>query len=159
MPSEIERKFLIHPERINLPANGTEIKQGYLPLSESSKTTMRVRVKADEGTIAVKGENRGAVRAEYEYAIPLDHALEMLESLCQKPLVEKTRYELTIGAHLWEVDVFHGDNAGLILAEVELTDENEIFERPDWLAQDVTDDARYYNSNLLQNPFKRWGKT
>lgn len=156
MPEEIERKFLIDSNRITLPSNGIEIRQGYLPLSESVKTTVRIRIKGGEGAIAVKGENRGAVRAEYEYSIPPGDAMEMLEGLCRKPLIEKTRYEIPIDAHLWEIDVFHGDNDGLVLAEIELTDENEPFAHPDWLVQEVTGDPRYYNSNLLQNPYKDW---
>ena len=156
MPEEIERKFLIDSDRITLPPNGIEIRQGYLPLSESVKTTVRIRIKGGEANIAVKGENRGAVRAEYEYSIPRDDALAMLEGLCAKPLIEKTRYEVTVDTHLWEIDVFHGDNDGLVLAEIELTDEHEAFEHPEWLVQEVPGDPRYYNSNLLHNPYKDW---
>ena len=156
MPQEIERKYLIDAGRIELPPTGTEIQQGYLPLSESVRTAVRIRIRGSEALLTVKGENRGASRAEFEYGIPLEDAQEMLEDLCQKPLIDKTRYEITVGRHLWEIDVFHGDNAGLITAEIELSDENEAFEQPDWLAQEVTDDPRYYNSNLLQHPYKDW---
>lgn len=157
MPSEIERKFLVNLDQIPLPAVGIIIKQGYLPLSESVKTVVRVRVKGEEAFLTVKGENRGASRQEFEYAIPASEALEMLENLCQRPLIEKTRYEIPAGKQLWEIDIFHAENKGLVVAEIELTDENDHFERPYWLAEEVTHDPRYYNSNLLENPFKDWG--
>lgn len=156
MPKEIERKFLIDLHRIILPPNGSEIRQGYLPLSESVNTAARIRIKGGEGKLAIKGENLGAVRSEFEYGIPLEDAEAMLADLCQKPLIEKTRYELAFGEHLWEIDIFHGDNAGLVVAEIELSDVNEPFERPEWLVQEVTDDPRYYNSNLLQHPYRDW---
>ena len=156
MPKEIERKFLIDIGRCPLLSNGLEIKQGYLPLSENVKTVVRVRIKGDEAFLTVKGENTGATRQEFEYLIPVSEALEMLENLCEKPLIEKTRYELTIGSHIWEVDIFHGDNKGLIVAEVELFDESEQFERPDWVTEEVTGQAKYYNSSLLELPFKDW---
>lgn len=156
MPKEIERKFLISLDQCPLPATGLIIKQGYLPLSKSVKTVVRVRVKGEEAFITVKGENQGATRQEFEYTIPVSEAHEMLENLCQKPLIEKTRYEITVGSHLWEVDIFKGDNKGLIVAEVELSDEEEKFERPEWVTNEVTGDAKYYNSSLLENPFKDW---
>ncbi|MCP4429954.1 MAG: CYTH domain-containing protein [Gammaproteobacteria bacterium] len=159
MPNEIERKFLVDPDKVPLPSSGIEIKQGYLPLSENAKTVVRVRVKGGEAFLTVKGENRGATRQEFEYVVPVSEALEMLENLCQKPLIEKTRYEISAGKHLWEIDIFHGDNMGLVVAEIELTDENDHFERPNWLTEEVTDDPKYYNSNLLQKPHKDWSAT
>ncbi len=156
MPTEIERKFLVELARVPLPPRGIEIKQGYLPLSENVNTAVRVRVMGERAFLAVKGKNSGATRQEFEYPIPLPEALEMLQNLCQQPLIEKTRYEIPVGEHLWEVDIFHRDNDGLVVAEVELNSEDDDFERPDWLAEEVTDDARYYNSNLLQHPFKDW---
>lgn len=157
MPDEIEKKFLVNLDQVPLPTGGIEIKQGYLPLSEKSKTVVRVRTKGEEAFLTVKGENKGACRREYEYTIPVSEALELLEDLCHKPLIEKTRYEIPAANHLWEVDIFHGDNRGLVVAEIELADENEYFEYPDWLGEEVTADPRYYNSNLLQNPYKDWG--
>ncbi len=159
MPKEIERKFLVDLDKVPLPSSGIEIKQGYLPLSENVKTVVRVRVKGKEAFISVKGMNIGATRQEFEYTIPMAEALEMLDSLCQRPLIEKTRYEIIAGKHLWEIDIFHGDNKGLVVAEIELADENEPFDRPNWLAQEVTDDPKYYNSNLLQYPYKNWSAT
>jgi len=159
MPSEIERKFLVDLAQIPLPPGGIDIRQGYLPLSASVKTVVRVRVKGEQAFLTVKGENRGATRAEFEYAIPLSEALDMLENLCLKPLIEKTRYEIPAGEHLWEIDIFHGDNKGLVIAEIELNDENDHFERPEWLSEEVTHDPRYYNSNLLQKPYKDWSAT
>lgn len=157
MPNEIERKFLVNLDQIPLPPGGIIIKQGYLPLSESVKTVVRVRVKGEEAFLTVKGESRGATRQEFEYAIPVSEALEMLETLCQRPLIEKTRYEIPAGKQLWEIDIFHAENEGLVVAEIELTDESDHFERPNWLTDEVTGDPRYYNSNLLQNPYKDWG--
>ena len=159
MPKEIERKFLVDLDQVPLQSNGIKIKQGYLPLSESVKTVVRVRVIGEEAFLAVKGENKGATRQEFEYAIPVSEALELLENLCQKPLIEKTRYEILTGKHLWEIDIFHGDNKGLIVAEIELTDENDHFELPNWLSEEVSNDPRYYNSNLLQKPYKDWSAT
>ncbi len=156
MPDEIERKFLVNLDRVPFPSTGIEIRQGYLPLSESTKTVVRVRTKGEEAFITVKGENRGASRQEFEYPIPVPEALEVLEDLCTKPLIEKTRYEISADKHIWEIDIFHGVNKGLVVAEIELAEENDHFERPDWLLEEVTDDPRYYNSNLLQNPYKDW---
>lgn len=159
MPSEIERKFLVNLDQIPLPSNGIEIKQGYLPLSEKVKTAVRVRVKGEEAFLTIKGENKGATRQEFEYTIPVSEALELLEELCHKPLIEKTRYEISVDKHIWEIDIFHGDNKGLVVAEIELAAENDQFERPNWLTEEVTDDPRYYNSNLLQEPYKNWCTT
>ena len=157
MPDEIERKFLVDLDRVPLPSAGIEIRQGYLPLSERTKTVVRVRTKGDAAYLTLKGENRGATRQEFEYAIPVLEALEILEDLCHKPLIEKTRYEISADNHLWEIDIFHGENKGLVVAEIELKDESDHFERPGWLLEEVTGDPRYYNSNLLQTPYKDWG--
>ena len=156
MAQEIERKFLIDSARLHLPAGGVEIKQGYLPLADTVNTAARIRVKGNTASIAIKGENRGAVRSEFEYAIPVEDAEVMLATLCQHPVIEKTRYEIVNGKHLWEIDIFQGDNSGLVVAEIELAGEHERFERPEWLSAEVTDDPRYYNSNLLEHPYKAW---
>lgn len=156
MPDEIERKFLVDLDRVPLPSTGTEIRQGYLPLSECTKTVVRVRTRGEAAYLTLKGENRGATRQEFEYAIPVSEARDILDDLCHKPLIDKTRYEISADNHLWEIDIFHGENRGLVVAEIELKDEDDHFERPDWLLEEVTGDSRYYNSNLLQKPYKDW---
>ena len=159
MPKEIERKFLLDLNQVELPPNGKAIKQGYFPIADHVRTVVRVRISDDKAYLTIKGANVGAVRPEYEYPIPRMDALEMLNDLCQKPFIEKTRYEIQVGTHVWEVDIFQGENEGLVLAEVELADESEQFDLPDWAREEVTDDPRYYNANLLGNPFSKWRET
>jgi adenylate cyclase len=159
MPKEIERKFLIDLNLIELPSNGTEIKQGYFPISEKVKTVVRVRIKGDEAYLTIKGGNVGATRSEFEYSIPVNEALDMLEDLCQKPFIEKTRFEIPNGSHVWEIDIFHGDNEGLAVAEIELIAENDKFDLPNWVSNEVTNDPKYYNSNLFIEPYKKWSAT
>ena len=159
MPKEIERKFLVNLDRVGLPSQGIEIKQGYFPMATGIKFTVRIRIKNNTAFLTVKGENSGPTRSEYEYPIPIDEALEMLENYCQKPYIEKTRYELSFGKHIWEIDIFHGENEGLLLAEIELSSEAEEFDVPGWVTDEVTDDPKYYNSNLLLKPYKKWGAT
>lgn len=154
MAQEIERKFLVDRDLVSLPDNGQRIVQGYI--KTRSKTAVRVRIKGGRGFLTIKGENRGAVRAEFEYEIPLDDAEAMLEDLCARPILEKTRYEISVGAHIWELDVFAGENEGLWVAEVELASESESFEKPDWVGPEVTGDVRYYNSSLIEHPYKDW---
>ena len=110
MPKEIERKFLIDLDKVKLPPKGRAIKQGYFPIADNVKTVVRVRVSEEKAGRTSKGANGGAGRAEYEYPIPRSDALEMLHTLCQKPLIEKTRYEIQVGRHVWEVDIFEGEN-------------------------------------------------
>lgn len=156
MAVEIERKFLVDIERLpTLPA-GTVIKQGYLP--SANKTVTRVRLKGEQAFLTVKGANNaaGTTRLEFEYEIPVADAEQMLASLCDKPLVEKIRYEIAVAEHIIELDVFSGDNEGLVVAEVELASEGEAFEKPDWMLQEVTGDARYYNSSLIKSPYTLW---
>ena len=154
MGEEIERKFLVTDESWRDTAVGTPFRQGFL--STAPERTVRIRVAGDRCTLTIKSKSVGARRAEYEYAIPLDDARELLDTLCIRPLIEKVRYVLEHGGHTWEVDVFEGDNAGLIVAEVELESEEEAFERPSWLGEEVTHDPRYFNSNLVEHPFKDW---
>ena len=154
MALEIERKFLVDVEKLPNLNNGYAIKQGYIQTKD--KTVVRVRVKDKEAFLTIKGENVGATRLEYEYSIPLNDANEMLAKLCTKPIIDKTRYEIKYKNHIWEIDIFHKDNDGLIVAEVELKDENETVELPEWVVKEVTDDTRYYNSSLLKNPFCKW---
>jgi len=156
MGKEIERKFLIDTDTLGPLEGGSVIKQGYI--ETASKTVVRVRIRQDQAFLTLKGANNGAVRSEFEYAIPLTDANEILAELCNGPIVEKTRYLVPLGKHTWEIDVFHGDNKGLVVAEIELSCVDEGFDRPPWITQEVTDDARYYNSNLLAHPYKAWPK-
>ena len=150
---EIERKFLVNRELWSPVEEGTRIAQGYL--STDPKRTVRVRVKGKRGYLTVKGKNQGISRQEFEYEVPRWDAEGML-ALCEPPIIEKKRYREEIAGHLWEVDVFEGENEGLILAEIELFHEEEEFEPPKWLGEEVSGDSRYYNSNLSQHPFKEW---
>ena len=154
MGEEIERKFLVSGEAWRETAEGTRYRQGFL--STEPERTVRVRVAGPRGSITVKGKNLGARRAEFEYEIPVADAERMLDTLCKRPLIEKVRYVLAVGVHTWEIDVFEGDNAGLVVAEIELRREDEAFERPEWVGDEVTDDPRYFNSNLVANPYRAW---
>ncbi len=155
MGIEIERKFLVDKNILNELSDGIEVIQAYLP--SSSHTSVRIRVTNNKKAfLSIKGKNTGAIRAEYEYPIPAHEAREIIDTLCEKPPIEKTRYELKYKGHIWEIDVFEGENKGLIIAEIELEAENEIFARPDWLGDEVTFDKRYYNVNLVKTPFKNW---
>jgi CYTH domain-containing protein len=156
MATEIERKFLIKSDawRNVVSAPSVHIRQGYL--SSVKERTVRVRVADQEAFLTVKGVNVGASRSEYEYAIPLADAEAMLDSLCEPPQIDKTRHRVKHEGIMIEIDEFHGKNAGLILAEVELTDEKQHFAHPDWLGREVTDDPRYFNSNLAQTPVSEW---
>lgn len=154
MALEIERKYLIDLEKIGTLENGIRIKQGYLSTDKDS--VVRVRAKNDKAYLTIKGSNSGIARLEFEYEIPLDEANEMLEKLCQKPVIDKTRYLITHENHTWEVDVFYGDNEGLVVAEVELSSEDEHINLPSWVKEEVSHDDRYFNSNLMKLPFKDW---
>lgn len=154
MPLETERKFLLCSDAWRQGAVGKIYRQGYI----STRPTVRIRIAGDQGFITLKGSPTGFSRAEYEYEIPVLHAAEMLETLCQKPIIVKTRYRVKYAGHIWELDEFEGENAGLIVAEIELESPNTPFERPDWLGEEVTHDLRYTNSNLLSYPYSRWEK-
>lgn len=152
MGIEIERKFLvINDEWRSAPA--VYFCQGYL--NRSKERTVRIRVAGDTGFLTIKGQSQGASRAEFEYEIPLADAKQML-SLCDGPLIEKYRRKISYAGMLWEVDEFLGENQGLVVAEIELESEQQAFAKPDWLGEEVTQDARYYNSNLSINPFSNW---
>lgn len=155
MAKEIERKYLVIGDEWRHDAVGIIYRQGYL--STSKEHIVRVRTVANKGLLTIKGANIGAVRTEFEYEIPFDDAITILETLCEKPLIEKMRHKIIHQGHIWEVDEFKGENIGLILAEIELLDENETFEKPEWIGEEVTDVPRFYNSNLVQNPFTKWG--
>ncbi len=154
MGIEIERKFLVRDSSWRALARGVSYRQGYL--SHEKERTVRVRAAGGKGVITIKGITTGATRAEFEYEIPLADAEYMLSTLCEKPVIEKTRYKISFGGQIWEVDEFSGDNQGLIFAEVELSSEDQQLELPAWVGDEVTSDPRYYNANLVRNPFKNW---
>ena len=154
MAKEIERKFTVDMNLWEPEGTGFRVLQGYLPTS--GRTAVRVRIVGDHAWLSVKGENRGPVRSEFEYAIPVSDAQMILDEMCERPFIEKTRYLVEYADNTWEVDVFDGVNAGLIVAEIELTSEDQAFERPPWIDAEVTHDPRYYNANLIQYPFKNW---
>ncbi len=156
MAIEIERKFLVKGDGWRGMGLGMVYCQGYIPSKEGR--TVRVRIAGDRGFLTIKGPSVGNARAEFEYSIPVEDAREMLETLCERPYIEKTRYKIAIGALTWEVDEFAGDNQGLILAEVELTEEHQIIELPDWIGEEVSGDFRYFNSNLAKHPFSGWSE-
>lgn len=151
MAQEIERKFLTRNGSWRGEARASErLRQGYL-VAEPERS-VRVRVADDRAELAVKGETRGATRSEYEFPIPRDDAEQILERLCLRPLIEKLRHHVDHAGHAWVVDEFLGEHAGLVVAEIELGSESEPFERPGWLGEEVTEDPRYYNANLVRNP-------
>ncbi|MDD2886371.1 MAG: CYTH domain-containing protein [Aliarcobacter sp.] len=154
MALEIERKYLVDLEKLGTLENGTRIKQGYL--STNKDAVVRVRVKNDKAYLTIKGSNIGVTRLEFEYEIPLIEANEMLDKLCQKPVIDKTRYLIDFENHTWELDIFYGENEGLVVVEVELSSEDETIVLPSWVKEEVTSDARYYNSNLMKHPYKDW---
>jgi adenylate cyclase len=155
MATEIERKFLVAGDGWkDAVVTETRLTQGYL--ASSPRVTVRVRVKGDQGVVTIKGATQGISRAEFEYPIPVEDARAMLDTLVENGIVDKVRYRVPCGRHTWEVDVFAGDNAGLVLAEIELDSEDEPFVRPDWLGEEVSDDSRYYNANLARHPYRSW---
>lgn len=155
MSLEIEKKFLVQDDSWRASARpGVRYRQGYL--SESGPGSVRVRIGGERAFLNIKSATLAQQRLEYEYEIPLDDAEEMLDRVCLEPLVEKTRYEVEHEGHTWEVDVFEGDNEGLIVAEIELEDVNEPFALPSWAGEEVSDDPRYYNVCLVKRPYKSW---
>ncbi len=154
MGLEIERKFLVN-KNLWIPLNeGVLYRQGYIYTYNGN--TVRVRVAENQGYLTLKGRTKGSARSEFEYVIPLEEAREMLDLLCDRPLIEKIRYKEKIGELTWEIDEFLGENKGLILAEVELESEDQKVTLPRWIGQEVTQHARYYNSNLAKNPYSQW---
>jgi adenylate cyclase len=154
MAIEIERKFLIQGDGWRNLALGTVYRQGYL--ATGSDRTVRVRIAGNSAYLTIKSASVGISRAEFEYEIPIADAAQLLDTLCDRPLIEKTRYKIMHQGVLWEVDEFSGENQGLIVAEVELTAPDQALELPDWIGQEVSDDPRYFNSNLVKHPFQRW---
>ena len=154
MPTETERKFLVKTDEWRKKAKGVTYSQGYL--STKAARTVRVRIAGTKAFITIKGKNKGASRAEYEYEIPVKDAGEMLDNLCKKPLIEKKRFTFKQNGVTWEVDEFEGENKGLIVAEVELEDENQVINLPAWIGKEVTGIAKYYNSSLVGKPYCKW---
>ncbi len=155
MATEIERKFLVVTEawRARVTRSRT-MRQGYL--SGSEKGSVRVRISGGEAWLNIKSATLGVRRLEFEYAIPLTDATDMLERLCDGPLIEKIRHDVPVDGHLWEVDEFLGENAGLVVAEIELGAENEAFTVPEWIGDEVSHDPRYYNVSLVKRPYRLW---
>lgn len=154
MGKEIERKFLVKGEAWRELAEGTRYRQGYL--NSLKERVVRVRTINDKGFLTIKGITVGATRAEFEYEIPLEDTNFMLDNLCEEFLIEKNRYKIPLGGFVWEVDEFFGQNDGLIVAEIELESEDQEFEKPDWIGDEVSSDPRYFNSNLTKEPFTEW---
>ena len=155
MAIEIERKFLVVGDGWrDQVEDETRLVQGYL--TEDARTTVRVRIRGETAWLTLKGATQGISRLEFEYPIPVADAETLLRELAVSPLIEKTRYRVRHGGHLWELDVFAGANAGLVLAELELERVDEVFERPDWLGAEVSDDPRYFNANLARHPYGAW---
>lgn len=158
MAIEIERKFIIDTSKLPELKNGLKVRQSYLQFSgrPTGNTVVRARLTGDKAWLAIKSGNTDLSRLEYEYEIPVNDASDIIEKLCSKSIIEKTRYLLEHGEHTWEIDIFEGDNKGLNIAELELSHEDEVVDIPDWAAIEVTGDSRYYNSNLLLMPYKNW---
>ncbi len=153
MAQEIERKFLVDAAKLPpLPAPQI-IKQGYIP---TQNATVRIRISNDKAFLTLKGRTTGLRRSEFEYPIPLEDAEAMLDELCMQPYIDKKRYLIDVSGHTWELDIFEGENEGLIVAEIELESEDEAFERPEWVTEEVSEDPRYRNAYLVKNPFMKW---
>jgi adenylate cyclase len=157
MANEIEKKFLVRPRKWSELGPGLIIRQGYL--STDNERTVRVRTYGDRGYITIKGITKGISRKEYEYEIPPADANELLDRMCHRPLIEKTRFRIPFGGHTFEVDEFIGDNRGLTVAEVELKTAGETVDLPDWIDREVSGDPRYFNSNLSLHPYTTWDKS
>lgn len=154
MAYEIERKFLVKNNSWKTDAQGIPCRQGYL--SSNVECTVRARLMGNAGFITIKGRTSGCRRLEFEYEVPAEDVIAILTSLSQSGIIEKTRYQIEHAGNTWEIDEFSGANEGLVLAEIELESENQAFEIPEWLGEEVTHDHAYANSNLAANPFKNW---
>lgn len=157
MGIEIERKFLLRDESWRQLADaGVDYRQGYL--CGDASIAVRVRAAGDAAWLTIKGGGTGISRLEFEYPIPVADADAMLAQLCRSPLIEKRRYRVPFEGHVWEIDVFAGANAGLVLAEIELEHPDQPFARPPWLGEEVSDDPRYFNAQLSRHPYSEWGR-
>ena len=154
MGIEIERKFLIKDKTWRPPVPGKKYRQGYL--SSVPERSVRIRIVDELGYLTIKGISKGASRLEYQYDIPVAEAKVMLAELCEKPIIDKIRYTLEYKGLTWEIDRFFGDNEGLYIAEVELAREDQDIIKPQWVGKEVTEDPRYYNVNLIKNPYGKW---
>ena len=154
MGQEIERKFLVRGDSWRAQAKGTTYRQGYL--NSAKERIVRIRTVGDKAFLTIKGLTVGATRMEYEYEIPMADCNTMLDALAERPLIEKKRYKVDLGGLTWEIDEFFGENKGLIVAEVELKSEDQTFKKPDWVADEVTGDPRYFNANLIKHPYSKW---
>lgn len=153
MPKEIERKFLVTDNHWR-SAPGIKYRQGYI--SRSEQRSVRIRTTPDKAFLTIKGTSTGITRLEFEYEIPMTEANELLNLMCEKPIIEKTRHKIEHEGMTWEVDEFHGENSGLVVAEIELESEDQKFSKPDWIGEEVTGDSRYLNVNLIVNPYCSW---
>lgn len=154
MGKEIERKFLVRVDAWKPQGEGIHFKQGYL--NSQKERVVRVRIEGTKAKLTIKGVTTGVTRSEFEYSIPVDDAAILLDQLCEKPLIDKHRHVESHGGKNWEIDVFHGDNEGLVVAEIELASEDEKLVLPSWAGPEVSSDPRYFNSNLLKNPYSTW---
>lgn len=154
MGVEIERKFLLSGDGWRQLGEPVLLRQGYL--CSDPERTVRVRIEGETGALTIKSKGSGVRRGEWEYPIPLPEAQELLDTLCERPLVEKYRRRIEHAGFTWEVDEFLGENAGLVVAEIELPSEDTVFDRPDWIGQEVSGDKRYYNSSLIRFPYSQW---
>ncbi len=155
MADEIEHKFLLaNNEWKKNIQQSLEYKQGYM--ISDHKRSVRIRISNNKAWLNIKSATIGNFRKEYEYEIPLEDGQEILNTLCEKPIIEKTRHLVTHKQHTWEIDVFKGDNAGLIIAEVELQSIDEPFSKPSWVGREVTEERKYYNNALCKNPYNNW---
>ena len=154
MGVEIERKFLLQGDAWRGLGQAVLLRQGYL--SSARERVVRVRIEGEQAMLTIKGANVGATRGEWEYPIPLADAVELLDGVCEQPLIEKVRHRIEHAGMVWEVDEFLGANAGLVVAEIELASEDQPFDKPDWIGAEVSGDARYYNANLIRHPFSQW---
>lgn len=157
MATEIERKFLVIGDSWKRDVARSEaLRQGYLSASERQRCSVRVRIQGDEAFLNIKEAVMGRERLEFDYGIPVEDAVEMLERLAAGPVLDKTRHIIEDGDATWEIDVFHGENAGLVVAEIELDEIDASIPQPDWLGREVTDLKRYYNVSLVEYPYSRW---
>jgi len=154
MSREIERKFLVKSDAWKAGAKGAVYRQGYL--SSIKERVVRVRTIEEKGFLTIKGITQGVSRSEFEYEISVEDANVMLDNMCEKPLIEKKRYKIPVDGLVFEVDEFFGENAGLVVAEVELEDEKQKIDLPDWIGTEVSGDPRYFNSNLIRHPYTKW---